>query len=103
MNAFYNFSGSCTVTEGISGKIMPCIFPFRYNGQDFSECITIDDPEYKLWCSTRVDETGEHVPDGGFWGHCGPECEENKIIQPELSIAPPGNQLIFELNLQNIN
>jgi hypothetical protein len=76
---------------------MPCIFPFQYNGQTFTECITIDDPELKLWCSTKVDEVGEHVRDGGFWGHCGPECEENKTIQPELSLAPPGNHLKLEL------
>jgi hypothetical protein len=76
---------------------MPCIFPFRYNGQAFSECITIDDPEYKLWCSTKVDDDGEHVPDGGYWGHCGPECEENKIIQPELSLAPTGIKSTFSI------
>ena len=32
------------------------------------------DEENKAWCSTLVDEEGNHVSGGGHYGDCGPKC-----------------------------
>ena len=40
----------------------------------------------KPWCSTKVNEDGEHVGKQGNWGDCGPECpvEEGKYSKARL-------------------
>ena len=53
----------------------PCQFPFRYNGVSYSSCTLEDaDDETKPWCSTLVDNDGNHVSGGGHYGDCGPKC-----------------------------
>ena len=53
----------------------PCQFPFRYNGVSYSTCsLEAADDENKPWCSTLVDENGNHVSGGGHYGDCGPKC-----------------------------
>ncbi|CAL4061469.1 unnamed protein product, partial [Meganyctiphanes norvegica] len=47
-----------------------CVFPFIYNGVSHNKCITENDPEGKLWCSTKTDEQNRHVKGGNFWEHC---------------------------------
>ena len=57
----------------------PCKFPFKLNnGNVHNSCTTDQDPDGKLWCSTRVDSKGEHVR--GHWGYCEESCQTN--IQP---------------------
>jgi hypothetical protein len=87
----FSFSDTCSVSEEGTGETKPCIFPFNYNEQTFTECTTVNDRDFKAWCSTEVDSNGNHVLSGGFWGHCGPECE-NKLteVQAELSFDVPG-------------
>ena len=53
----------------------PCQFPFRYNGVSYSTCTldAADDPSVP-WCSTLVDDNGNHVSGGGHYGDCGPKC-----------------------------
>ncbi len=37
-----------------------------------------------------MDEDGNHVLSGGFWGHCEQDCNEEIFGQnAELSISPP--------------
>ena len=70
----------CKTNEGASPNLK-CIFPFFYNGKNQTTC-TWDSSNLtnnKSWCSTLVDESGNHV--GGKWGDCGPECP-----------IPPDNQ-----------
>ena len=37
----------------------PCVLPFRYKNVTYDGCTTVEDPEDKLWCSTKV---GQHTP-----------------------------------------
>ena len=74
-----NFDGGecseCVTNEGASPNLK-CIFPFFYNGKNKTTC-TWDSSELtnnKPWCSTLVDETGNHVGGQGEWGNCGPGC-----------------------------
>ena len=41
----------------------------------YTSCTADHDPGAELWCSTRVDTRGEHVPNGGHWGFCGDTCQ----------------------------
>jgi hypothetical protein len=47
------------------------MFSYRWN-----TCTTLNDPDGRAWCSTKVDANGDHVKNGGFWGHCSQECIE---------------------------
>ncbi len=80
-------SDGCTVIEKTSQEAKPCIFPFKYSGQTMTECTTLNDPEDKPWCSTKVNDKGNHVTAGGFWGHCDQGCDTNDSgpIKAELS------------------
>ena len=70
----WSFAGpSNNVCHTIDNK--PCRFPFRYNGVSYSTCTLVAaDEENKAWCSTLVDEEGNHVSGGGHYGDCGPKC-----------------------------
>ena len=46
-----------------------CLFPFRYNGKNYEECTTEDDPEDPPWCATSL-----RVKD---YGNCSAECADN--------------------------
>ena len=52
----------CTTVSGGSPNL-PCIFPFRFNGVTHHTCIwdMAHLTENKPWCSTLVDENGQHV------------------------------------------
>ena len=45
-----------------------------------SQCTTLKDPDDKPWCSTKVDGIGNHVTSGGFWGHCGQDCNDTQSV-----------------------
>jgi hypothetical protein len=62
----------CFVTEATSNISKKCIFPFKFGGIEYHGCIADNDFAGKFWCSTEVDEDGDHV--GGSWGHCGQDC-----------------------------
>jgi hypothetical protein len=47
----------------------------------------MNDPEGKPWCSTKVNEKGSHVKSGGFWGHCGQNCEPNQLEIPKAVVS----------------
>ena len=50
------------VTDSGATPNKPCIFPFKFNGVLYNECTWTSAhlTEHKPWCSTFVDETGEH-------------------------------------------
>ena len=65
-------------TEGGTGRPEQCVFPFSYNGQTYNECITVNDPQGKPWCSVEVDRNGVHVSNRARWGHCNRrKCSDN--------------------------
>ena len=51
---------------------VPCVLPFIYNGYVHNTCIFVLGQEWEPWCSTLVDDAGQHV--SGYWGNCGPGC-----------------------------
>ena len=55
--------------ETVSNKFkfqvnVSCAFPFVLEGNKYDSCTTDEDPDVKLWCSTKTDEENVHVPDG---------------------------------------
>ena len=50
-------------TTGGSGESDPCVFPFKYNGKLYYECITVD--KNTPWCATTADYDRD-----GKWGNC---------------------------------
>ena len=68
-----SISDTCTVVDG-SAKGDACVFPFIWSGNTYNECAldaSLGDEYY--WCSTKVDDSGNHVVGGGHWGKCDPE------------------------------
>ncbi|XP_042352883.1 macrophage mannose receptor 1-like [Plectropomus leopardus] len=63
-------NGACSRTfrelYAIGGNAagLPCMFPFLYKDQWYSECTTIDSPEKKLWCAVETKYQSER------WGYC---------------------------------
>ena len=72
--------------ENNGDVIKPCIFPFTIKGVTYHTCTNAHDPRGKAWCSTKVDDQGNHVK--GHWGHCGNGCDEESIRkQVETSLS----------------
>ena len=71
----------------------PCRFPFKLsNGNVHNSCTTDQDPDGKLWCSTKVNSIGDHVR--GHWGYCEESCQTD--------IKPVDNSIIRSVILFSI-
>lgn len=90
------------VMKTVEGK--NCVFPFVFKGIIHNECTSVDDPQSKRWCSTKVDpNTNEHVAKDGNWGHCVMNCPILPTRNP-TSIPTPSNPLSPPVPTpQNIN
>ena len=112
----------CMVTQqrrepvGKEGKKVqkPCIFPFKFDGEEFDGCINFilerdDNGKYtgertlvKPWCSTKVDEeTGVHVAGGRFYGDCDekkPQCPNAGGYHPPMKEQITGAEGKTSLN-----
>ena len=66
----------CTTTNGPDPN-KPCIFPFILDGNTYKCCTTVlNDPgDTNAWCSTMVDDFGEHVQGQGKWRVCESKCQ----------------------------
>jgi hypothetical protein len=62
----------CTTISGPDPK-KTCVFPFKHKGNTFITC-ALESNDDKHWCSTLVDDAGEHIAGKGNWGHCGSDC-----------------------------
>ena len=61
------------------------LFPFTYKGKMYTNCTLDGDSSGGSWCSTLVDESGNHVG-GQHWGTCGTNCLiSHKKIDKEIS------------------
>ena len=59
-------------TAGIGMANLPCQFPFTLRNKTYHSC-TFDFShitEYLPWCSTKVDDLGNHISAGNNWGIC---------------------------------
>jgi len=72
----------CTTEDG---RI--CQFPFIYEGKKYNRCTTDNDPDGKLWCSTKVDSSGNHVQNAGQWGYCGNTCKSRRFEELITEVA----------------
>ena len=92
-------SDGCSVIEDKSQEVKPCILPFIYYGKTMRQCTPQEDPDNKPWCSTKVDAYGNHISDGGNWGHCGQDCFENQapVLRAELPFGE-GNVNFNKIN-----
>ena len=62
-------AGGCKTNGGPRPNV-PCVFPFKAYGKSFTKCIFYGSTV--PWCSTEVDEQGNHIK--GSWGTCGSAC-----------------------------
>merc|ERR1712218_59737 len=61
----------CKVEEKKSKSLQDCAFPFKLNDKPFTNCTDFQDPDGRLWCSTKVSRSNrQHVGGGGYWGYC---------------------------------
>ena len=63
----------------MSGPVpnVTCIFPFKVAGITYSTCLSEEWNEWKHWCPTKVDASGNYKFDSNnpdTWGNCAPEC-----------------------------
>merc|ERR1712107_452641 len=62
-------------------SVRPCIrkalrVPVHLAGQDLTSCTKEGDDQGKLWCSTMVDQAGNHVAGQGQYGFCSQTCNQ---------------------------
>ncbi|XP_041804377.1 macrophage mannose receptor 1-like [Chelmon rostratus] len=75
-------SGACTrtyreyYTIGGNAAGMPCMFPFHYRDQWYSECTTVDYTEAHAWCAVETKFQSER------WGHCPVTTKEGWNVHP---------------------
>jgi len=77
-------SSKCLVSKNDKGEFppKPCVFPFKLKSQTIEGCTSLQDPDGKLWCSTKIDSNGEHTT--GNWGYCeDPTCFVDKQTTSE--------------------
>ena len=89
------FTGVCRTDERGAQVNKPCVFPFRFGGITYNGCTSNHDPHAKLWCSTQVDEGGNHIGRQGIWGYCREGCPINREVKNinteviEIQRSPP--------------
>lgn len=65
----------CEKTDCYTTGFFRCKFPFRYQGRVYDSCITLGSVNAEPWCSTRVDNKGNHVT--GSFDICPVTCTVN--------------------------
>ncbi|KAM9349892.1 macrophage mannose receptor 1-like [Symphorus nematophorus] len=75
-------NGACTRTfrelYAIGGNAAgrPCMFPFQYKDQWYSDCTLLDSSEKRLWCAVETKYQSER------WGYCPVTSKEGWDIHP---------------------
>ena len=54
--------------------MQPCVFPFHWNFTTYFGCPEDYEDTTKTWCSTKVDEKGNHIQNHGKYGFCSNQC-----------------------------
>ena len=69
---------TCTTTSGPDSD-KPCVFPFTFAKVTYNNCTTKgNEPgDNKAWCSTKVDESGNHIGGQGNYGFCEQRCQSD--------------------------
>jgi len=73
--------------EAMTKDNVPCVFPFTYSGQTYEAC-TEADSDGKPWCSTEVDDDGNHITGkDGLCNICTSQDFDEKMIKDNPSVA----------------
>ncbi|KAM6989317.1 LOW QUALITY PROTEIN: macrophage mannose receptor 1-like [Tautogolabrus adspersus] len=87
-------SGACARTYrelySIGGNAagMPCMFPFQYKDQWYSDCTTTDLPGNQLWCAVETKYQSE------LWGYCPVTSKGDWNVHPTTGAY-------YQLNIQS--
>lgn len=87
----------CKTVSGPSANV-PCVFPFKFRGEIHNDCNWDGDSSGGAWCSTLIDDSGQHVGGKGNWGNCGPKCPIPP--DPKQSFTEKGEVAIFKVSLE---
>ena len=82
-------------TEGGADVDKDCVFPFTFQGRNFTGC-TFHFGVSQSWCSTETDSEGHYMP--GRWGYCSAQCPLHHHSDREcLTVSGPatGNICVF--------
>uniref|UniRef100_A0A7N9AS74 Mannose receptor, C type 1b n=1 Tax=Mastacembelus armatus TaxID=205130 RepID=A0A7N9AS74_9TELE len=75
--------GACTrtyrevISIGGNGAGKPCMFPFMYRDQWFSQCSTMDTSPEQPWCAIET-----KYEQNELWGYCPTDCEQHWDLHP---------------------
>ena len=73
------FGGESKTCTDINSR--PCIFPFKYDGQEFHQCTSHKSVNGKSWCATSVDDGGQaQCHRKGNCEDCASNCNMNKEL-----------------------
>lgn len=64
---YYHFLELFTIGGNAAG--LPCMFPFMYKDQWYSNCTTFESPEKRFWCAVETKYQNE------LWGYCPTTCK----------------------------
>lgn len=56
-------------TVGGNAAGLPCMFPFQYKNQWYSDCTAFESSQNNLWCAVETRYQNE------LWGYCPTACE----------------------------
>uniref|UniRef100_A0A3P9HTU6 Protein sel-1 homolog 1 n=1 Tax=Oryzias latipes TaxID=8090 RepID=A0A3P9HTU6_ORYLA len=66
------------VVNGGTAHGEPCLFPFSFQGREYSDCTTDGRRDGRLWCATTYDYDGDKK-----WGFCETEEQVQQRLQAE--------------------
>lgn len=75
-------SSKICYTVGGPSPGLPCVFPFRFNGNIYFGCPVDPDDRSKTWCSTKTDSKGNHISGQNAYGHCALNCPKHTKNEP---------------------
>eukprot|EP00439_Symbiodinium_sp_Y106_P017205 s2487_g2.t1 len=76
--------GTKGLAHDAKGPGRACVFPFRYDGVQYTECTMVK--ASAKWCATETDANGHYI--SGKWGHCNDACfEEESKAAAEDEVA----------------
>ena len=91
-SAFFSYyilasSNNQCKTVGGPDSFQKCIFPFKWNGNTYYGCPIDPDDNSKTWCSTRVDQGGNHITGQNKYGFCNEACPKHTLTPKSEGIT----------------
>uniref|UniRef100_A0A8C9WKI9 Fibronectin type-II domain-containing protein n=1 Tax=Scleropages formosus TaxID=113540 RepID=A0A8C9WKI9_SCLFO len=91
------YTSWCAVYISAEQEISPdyCVFPFKYNGQLYHSCTSVNSKHERLWCSLTSDFDQDHL-----WGYCLGNlnyCEYSVCSLASLALSITDHRTFFYL------